>query len=329
MNVRVSIIILNWNGRHLLDDCLSSVLAQSYDDFEVIIVDNGSTDGSPQWIAEHYPQVRLERLSENRGFCGGNNFGISRSRGEYIVLLNNDTKVDENWLEPLVSTMDFDATIAACDSKVLYFDQPDLIWMCGAQYAVSGSVTGRGHLERDGVQYSTVCDVFAAVACSAMYRRFVFDQIGWLDEDFFAGYEDIDLSFRSRLLGYRIVNVPESRVYHKVSATHVFNSPEYVYHGQRNVDYVYIKNMPFKLFIKYLPLHLVYMLGSMIYFAKEGRLGSFLRAKWAMAMNIPKLIRKRKLIQSRRTVSSAVIDSLLDRDWLGSKLKKLKTIHPT
>jgi len=322
MTPRVSIIILNWNGLHLLSDCLSSVFAQTYKDFEVIVVDNGSTDGSQQWITKHYPQVSLVCLNENKGFCVGNNVGIMHSRGEYIVLLNNDTKVEPGWLHPLVSAMDDDLTVAACDSKILYFDQPALIWTSGAEYAISGSVTGRGHYQQDTGAYSVVTEVFAAVACSAIYRRTVLDQIGWLDEDFFAGYEDIDLSFRARLAGYRILNVPESRVYHKVSATHVFNSYDYVFRGQRNVTYVFIKNMPGSLLIKYLPLHFAYMIGSSAYFARCTRLPAFLKAKWAVVKNLPTLMNKRKAVQSQRSVSSTTFDSLLKKDWLASKLSK-------
>ena len=320
---KVSIIIVNWNGRHLLEACLASLRRQTFQDREVILVDNGSTDGSVQWLADQHPEVQVVALTSNQGFCGGNNAGIRVARGEYIVLLNNDTEVEPEWLEALVTHIAGDRSIAACDSKILYFGRRDTIWSAGAEYTIAGSSEWRAHGCRDE-EITEPAEVFTANACSAIYARRVLEEIGELDEDFFAGYEDVDWSFRARLRGYRIVNVPASRVYHKVSATHRFNSPTYVYHGQRNVLAVFVKNMPTRLLLKYGWLHLLYSGGSLLYFARVGRLSAFLRAKGAALLQWRALWAKRRAIQRSCSVPSSEIDRLLMRDWMGPKLRKFR-----
>jgi GT2 family glycosyltransferase len=318
----ISVIVLNWNGRHLLSDCLGSIARQTWLDFETILVDNGSEDGSADWAQVNYPQVRIIRLNSNMGFCGGNNAGIRAAAGEYIVLLNNDTLVEDNWLVNLYHGIKDDSKIAACDSKIFYFDEREKIWMSGAGYSIAGVPNNRwsGQLDRDEFRQPT--DVFVACACAAIYRKNVFDEIGLLDEDFFAGYEDLDWSFRAHLYGYRIVNVPLARVYHKVSATHGFNSEMFVRNGQRNVSAVFVKNMPTLLLFRYLPLHLIYIGGSMLYFLKIGRGCAFFQSKWDFLKQLPLLWRKRRIIQKHRRVSAKEIDLLLDRNWFKSKMDK-------
>lgn len=323
----VSVVILNWNGKHLLPECLSSLRLQTFPEFEVILVDNGSSDGSVEWVRAEHPEIRVIALATNRGFCGGNNAGIQAALGEYIVLLNNDTEVEADWLGELVRHIRGDRTIGACDSKVLYFDQRDTIWSAGATYTIAGSAEFRGQGRKD-TEYAEPAEVFTAVACSAIYPRRVLDEIGGLDEDFFAGYEDVDWSFRARLRGYRILNVPSSRVYHKVSATHQYNSATYVYHGQRNVTAVFVKNMPGPLLLKYAVLHLLYTGGSLLFFARVGRLSAFLRAKRDALRQWRGLWRKRREIQRFRSVTSSEVDSLLSRDWMGPKLLKFRGRSP-
>lgn len=323
MSPKVSVIIVNWNGRHLLADCLSSVFRQTFKDFETILVDNGSIDGSVQWVRENYPNVHVVYLEQNLGFSGGNNVGIRLAKGKYIVLLNNDTEVEDRWLESLYDYIQTDDRIAACDSKVMYYTDRDAVWSAGAVYSVAGSASFRRDQGPDGRGLDKPTDVFVAVACSVIYRKSALDEIGCLDEDFFAGYEDVDWSFRAHLRGYRIVNVPASRVYHKVSVTHVHNSNSFVYHGQRNVFSVFIKNMPSTLLLRYWPLHLVYTVGSFVYFAKIGRGRAFLRAKWDAMKQLPSLLHKRQAIQRTRKVSSKEIDALLSRTWFKLKLTKL------
>jgi GT2 family glycosyltransferase len=321
----VSIVIVNWNGKHHLTVCLSSVRRQTYRDFELILVDNGSTDGTVEWVRAEYPEVRVVALETNQGFCGGNNAGIRVAQGEYVVLLNNDTEVAADWLAELVHHVSQDPGIAACDSKILYFDHRDTIWSAGSNYTIAGSAEFRGQGRKDA-EFVEPAEVFAAVACSAIYPRRVLEEIGELDQDFFAGYEDVDWSFRARLRGYRVLNVPSSRVYHKVSATHEYNSPLYVYNGQRNVLTVFLKNMPGRFLLKYAVLHLVYTAGSLLFFARAGRLAAFLRAKRDAIRQLPRTWRKRRKIQGSRSITPAQLEAYLRRDWMGSKLRKFRTV---
>lgn len=319
----VSVIICNWNGKHLLTDCLTSLRQQTFDDFEVVLVDNGSTDGSVEYVRESFPEVKLIALEENRGFCGGSNVEIRATAGDFVVLLNNDTAVEPNWLEELYRMMITCPEVGFCDSKVLFFDQRDIIDTVGGLYTIAGSVERRGYLQRDKGQFENATDTFTAVASAAMYRRDMLERIGLLDEDFYFGYEDVDLSFRAHLCGYRCVNVPSARVYHKVSASSGLDSDFYVYYGQRNVSYVFIKNMPGVLFWKYLPLHLVYVAGAFIYFARMGRAKAFLRAKIDVLRNLGSVLRKRRKIQQMRTATVTEIDHLLEHRWFRAKWKKL------
>ena len=321
---RVSVIIVNWNGREFLKDCLASVFAQTFDRFEVIVVDNGSTDGSAEWVEANYPRVRLLRLSSNLGFCGGNNAGVRIARGEFFLLLNNDTVVDRDWLAPFYATIDSDPRIAACDSQVLYESERQTIWSAGATYTIAGTANFRAQGAPGSELPNGPQEVFSAVACSAIYRRSVWDEIGGLDEAFFAGYEDVDWGFRARLRGYRIVNVPASRVYHKVSATHQYNSAAYVRHGQRNVTATFVKNMPAALLLRYSPLHVIYSLGSLLYFARLGRLGAYLRAKRDLVAGWRSLWRSRAKVQRDRLISAAELDRMLSRDWLSNKAQKFR-----
>jgi len=176
--------------------------------------------------------------------------------------------------------------------------------------------------EADGDFYKAE-DVFIAVACAAIYRREVIEKIGLFDEDFFTGYEDVDWSFRAILSGYRIVNEPKAVVYHKASATQIYNSSSFVYNGQKNVSVIFFKNMPTKLIAKYLLLHMSYILGSMIYFAKIGRLWPFLKAKAEVVSGFHEVMRKRRIIQSNSTRKSWELETLLDRDWLKNKMIKM------
>jgi GT2 family glycosyltransferase len=312
-----SVIVVNWNGRHHLDTCLGALRRQSFSDFEVILVDNGSTDGSTDHVREHHDWVNVVALPENRGFCGGSNEGIRRARGKYLALLNNDTEADPDWLRELVSGLERQE-VGFCASQILFYDARTKIDSAGDEFAINGVAHKRGHLE-DSSGYSEPTEVFGACAAAAIYRRSMLDDIGILDEDFFLIFEDVDLSFRARSAGYRCVYVPTARVYHKTNASIGTYSHTYVYHGQRNLELVYLKNMPLPLLLKYLPVHLLYNLLALAFFAGHGRLWSFLQAKGSALRHLPSTLRKRRAIQSQRAISNRQLDELLTRWWLSRR----------
>jgi GT2 family glycosyltransferase len=320
----ISVIVLNWNGKSYLPRCLDALRCQTFVDFETILVDNGSTDGSQQLIKESYPEVKLIELEANRGFCGGNNIGIRACTSPFVVLLNNDTQVASDWLFELYSAIDNNPAVAIADSKLLFFDPPDTVQALGAEYSISGGVYSRGFGEPDQRGDDAPREVFVCIACAAIYRRSVLDEIGLLDELFFAGYEDVDISFRAHLAGYRCLNVPTAKVLHYLSLTHGKNSSSFVLRSQRNVHYVYIKNMPGRLFWKYLPLHLLYTSMSFFYFLSIGQSKAFLKAKLSVLQDMALLLQKRREVQSLCRADVHEVDTMLaHRGWFMPKVAKL------
>ena len=322
----VSVTVLNWNGRHMLEACLAALRAQTFRDFEVIVVDNSSTDGSAEWVAAACPEARLIRLESNQGFSAGNNAGMRAARGRYLALLNNDAEADPGWLAALVGALEAHPAAGACDSTVYFHDRPDQLWAAGGEYTISGGVLHRGYGRQaaDG-DPAAEADVFIAIACAVLYRREALDKVGLFDEDYFNGYEDVDLSFRLHAAGYRVLNAPGAVVRHRVSQTTKVNSPFYVFHGQKNVLETFVKNMPGALLIKYGPLHLAYTLGALAYFARRGRLGAALGGKWYVLRHWGRLMAKRRETQRLRVASAAELEKKLSRAWLRPKIDKLLT----
>ncbi len=243
-SIGISVIIVNYNGRHLLKDCLDSLREQTFRDFETLVVDNASSDGSVEFIEANYPDVRVIRNQKNLGYGGGNNAGIRESTGRYIALLNNDTKVDPQWLQKLFEAAQKDRTIGMCASKILNYYQPGIIDNTGLLIYRDGIGRGRGRLEKDAGQYDSGEEVFFPSGCAGLYKKEMFDEIGLLDEDFFLYVEDVDIGLRGRIAGWRCVYVPDALVYHKYSATTEPYSPLKAYLVERNRIWVVIKCFP-------------------------------------------------------------------------------------
>ena len=241
--LRVSVIIPHWNGCHHLDDCLNALRRQTLADHEVILVDNGSTDGSQAYVREHFPEVRLIELGRNRGFTGAGNAGYAASRGEFVCLLNNDTEADAGWLAAVVDVFERHPRAGIVASKLLLFDRRDHFHTAGDYYRVDGIPGNRGVWQRDRGQYDREEPVFSACGGAAAYRRRMLEEIGFLDDAFFFSCEDIDLAWRAQLAGWEVRYTPKAVVYHKLKASGgsgVVGS----YHDGRNFLYVIWKNYP-------------------------------------------------------------------------------------
>lgn len=219
MSVQVAVIILNLNGERYLERCLSTVLSQTYPNFEVILVDNGSTDDSVVLVRQRFPAVRIIENDENLGFARGNNVGIRATNSPYVATLNNDTWVEPDWLEALVEVMGSDPCIGICASKMLFAHRPDMINSAGVCVDLAGIAWDRLGGSPDPGEDGEPEEVFAGCAGAALYRRVMLDDIGLFDEDYFIYLEDVDLAWRARLMGWRCMYVPRSRVYHVYSAT--------------------------------------------------------------------------------------------------------------
>lgn len=237
-----SIIIPHWNGKHHLDDCLNSLRRQTVSEFEVILADNGSTDGSQAYVQAQFPEVRLLELGENRGFTGACNAGYAASQGDVVILLNNDTEVEPNWLAEILSAFERYPQVGIVASKMLLFDRRNVFHAAGDFYRVDGIPGNRGVWTEDVGQFDEEEFVFGACGGSAAYRRTMLEEIGFLDDDFFFSCEDVDISWRAHLAGWQVLYVPTAVVYHKLKATGGGVTGSY-YDG-RNFLYVLWKNVP-------------------------------------------------------------------------------------
>jgi GT2 family glycosyltransferase len=243
---RVSVVIPNWNGRQHLEECLGALRRQTFIDHEVILVDNGSTDGSGAYVREAFPEVVQIELHENRGFTGACNAGYAASGGEFVCLLNNDTEADDRWLASIVDTFERHPNAGAVATKMLLFDRRNYFHSAGDFYRVNGLPGNRGVWQEDRGQYDREEPVFSACGGAAAYRRSMIDEIGFLDDAFFFSCEDVDLAWRAHLAGWEVVYSPAAVVYHKLKASGgsgVTGS----YHDGRNFLFVIWKNYPAEL----------------------------------------------------------------------------------
>lgn len=308
----ISVIILNWNGKSYLKECLDSLAAQTFRDFETVLVDNGSTDGSAGYIREHFPWVRLVELPENAGFAAGNNCGLTVCRGSYIVTLNNDTRVEAGFLAELVKAAAADPRIGLVAAKMLNFHEICRIDSIGIRATTSGLGMNRGVGETDMGQYDTPCEVFGACAGAALYRRAMLDEVGFFDPAFFAYYEDIDLAWRGRLAGWRCVTAPGAVAFHVHSATGGRMTPFTVYHVQRNKWYTIVKNWPWRLLLEHFPGIVCNDLGSLLLAALRGRLGAATRARLHLLRDLPLLLRKRRDTQALCKAGLSEVERFLE-----------------
>ena len=321
MQPEVSIVIVTWNGRQHLEACLAGVAAQTGVTTETIVVDNGSTDGTAEFLRARYPWVRLVELEENRGFAAGNNAGARDARGRYVALLNNDTSADPGWLRALVGGVDEAAGFALTTSRIVYMHDPGVIDSAGDGVLRWGGAFKRHHGAPSSVATATE-EVFGVCGAACLMPKAVFDELGGFDEDFFASHEDVDLSYRARLRGYRCRYVADAVVRHVGSATLGTVSPSSVFHGQRNLEWMYVKDTPGSLLVRTLPGHVVYDVAAAVHFARIGMLRPYLRAKIAALAGLPRMLRKRAEIQRGRRVGAAAIVPLLDTRWLSTKLRE-------
>ncbi len=323
----ISVVVLNYNGEIFLKNCIESLLMQTYKTFEILVVDNNSTDSSIKYVNQIFKKeiknkkIRIIKLDKNYGFAGGNNLGVKKAKGEYIALLNNDTVVDKDWLRNLFSGICQDKSTGIAASKILLLNQSDLIDSAGDSIAIDGVGFKRGHFQKL-INYNKDEYVFGGCGAGILYKRKLWEELKGFDKDFFAVHEDTDFNFRAQLSGYRCIFVNKAIVYHKVNSSIGKYSFNYVYWTHRNNEYTYIKNMPLKLILKYFAYHIMYNLLSFIYFSVKGKSTAFIKAKIDVIKSLPCLLKKRRIIQADRKVSIKYIESLMEKKWLKARIKK-------
>lgn len=275
--MRVSVIIPNLNGEEYLSQCLVSLSNQTINDFEIILVDNASTDNSVLLAKRINPNIRVVQLMDNEGFSKAVNIGIRSSLGKYVLLLNNDTIVFENFIEELLRTIETDNSIFSCSSKMISYFEKDTIDDIGDALTIFGLAYQEGHGHSVG-KFTKNKEVFSSCAGAAMYQKEVFELIGYFDERFFAYLEDVDIGYRARIHGYKNLYCANAQVYHIGSATSGGGyTPFKVYLSARNNVFLIYKNMPVLQLILNLPLILVGQLMKYIFYKKVGLEKSYLK----------------------------------------------------
>lgn len=250
--IKTAVVILNWNGKHFLEKFLPALLNYSSgDDTDVIIADNASTDDSISFLKTHYPTLRLVILDKNYGFTGGYNRALAQIEAKYYILINSDIEVTPNWTKPLIETLDSDEQIAACQPKIKSYHQRDFFEYAGAS---GGFIDKFGYpfcrgrilnnLEMDKEQYDDIKEVFWATGACIAVKADLFHKAGGFDDDFFAHMEEIDLCWRLKNLGYKIMVNPQSEVFHVGGGTLPNNSPFKLYLNFRNNLFLLYKNLP-------------------------------------------------------------------------------------
>lgn len=268
--MEATVIIPNYNGRKYLRGCLDSLQQQSRQDFHILLIDNGSEDGSVSFVQTHYPEVELRCFETNRGFCAAVNEGIRMAKTPYVILLNNDTICEPDFVAALIAGIRQSKSCFACGSKMLKMQDETVMDNGGDYYCALGWAYALGK-DRPAAHYDRKREIFSACAGAAIYRRAVFDEIGLFDEAHFAYLEDIDISYRAKIAGYHNYYIPQAVVHHVGSATSgsVYNEFKTRYSSRNNVYLIY-KNMPVLQILLNLPLLAAGFLIKAVFFARKG-----------------------------------------------------------
>jgi GT2 family glycosyltransferase len=313
---QVSIVIVNWNGAQYLPRCLEAVHAQTFQDYEVIVVDNASHDASADGLEERWPGLQVVRLEENIGFAPANNLGARLARGEWLALLNNDAFPAPGWLEKIIQAARTSPQYSFFSSCIVQAGDKDRIDGTGDVYHVSGLAWHRDYNQPVSQAHKQPGEVFSPCAAAAVYNRQQFLQLAGFNEQFVSHHEDVDLGFRLRLQGFRCLFVPEAVVEHVGSASYGLESNRTIYSVHRNLVWSYFSNMPGLLVWWYLPSHLAATLIFLIYYSLRGQARPIWKAKIDALRGLPSALRRRKIVQKGRKISPDEIRRVIDHGWI-------------
>lgn len=330
---KVSIIVVNWNGKKTVAECLDFLSAQTYKNYEIIFIDNHSTDNSAELVKERYNLDKFIALDKNYGYAEANNIGFKEAEGEYVALVNNDAVLDKNWLLKTVDVFRNNElkNVASVATKIINYRQRNLIDTAGVEYFGFGAGWDYKGLAVDSKEVNQRKEVFGACATAALYRKEVIDKIGLFDPHYFIYFEDTDLAFKLRLFGYKCVYEPQAVCYHYGGLKQDKNSKFYIHFGRRNIEFLFFKNMQGSLLAKYLWSHCLYELALFLFFSLAGKGIPFIKAKIEFLKNLGYLLQERKklklaLIESKRLEEAYRVEQyfFLSRLRLRGLLDKFK-----
>ncbi len=320
MRTGIAVVIVNWNAGELLKECLDAVYRQTLMPNQVIVIDNASSDNSLVGLDERYPQLIISRQDSNLGFSVANNIALRDYVNTYwVALLNPDAIPDPSWLLNLSNAAKENPKYSFFASTLIKKGNKHELDGVGDVYHVSGLAWRRLHGVNRKLNELEDCDIFSPCAAAAMYKKSILDEVSGFDEDFFCYFEDVDLSFRLRLLGYRCLYVSKAVVSHVGSATTGQDSDFSVYYGHRNLVWTFIKNMPLPLLVLYMVYHLCLNILTIIWYVYKGRGRLILRSKWDAIKGVGQAIRKRRNIQRTRTIKTRDIWNAME----GTSIKLL------
>jgi len=317
---------VNWNSGRMLRECLDALAAQTRRPDRVVVVDNGSTDGSADGQAPAHLPVEVLRLGANVGFAAANNRAVASLGTSWVALLNPDAFPEPEWLSSLLRAAESHPEYTLFASRLLRADDPSRLDGAGDVYYPSGLAARRDHgrAVTEGTASADPEEVFAPCAAAALLPVSAFQRHGGFDESYFCYFEDVDLAFRLRLAGHRCLYVPEAVARHVGSASAGAGSDFTLYHGHRNLVWTFFKDMPLGLLLLYLPQHVLLNLVSLAYFAARGRGRTIARAKWDALRGLPRVLRERARVQEARTVGSWAMRRLFRRGLLAPYRERLR-----
>ncbi|HVY06723.1 MAG TPA: glycosyltransferase family 2 protein [Burkholderiales bacterium] len=301
----VLVIIVNFNAGALLSDAVEGMRRQTFTNYRLLVVDNASTDDSISLMLERFPEVEVLHAGSNIGFAAANNLAVKSMPGSHwLALLNPDAVPEPDWLRRLVEAGRHRTDVGSLASRTLDAADPRVLDGAGDAYHVSGRYWRRGHGAVASVCHAKSEEIFSACAAAALYSRAAWEQVGGMDESFFCYGEDVDLGFRLQLAGYGCLYLAEAIALHHGSAVTGRRSDFSIYHGQRNIVWVFVKNMPATLFWMLLPYHLLLNVVALLDFALHGRGRVAARAKLDALRGVARAWEKRAQVKRLRQIST-------------------------
>lgn len=315
----VSIIIVNWNGKKWLAKCFDSLLQQTYKQYEIIVVDNASTDDSVEFVRTNYPDIQLVENTQNLGFAGGNNTGYRAAKGDYILLLNNDTYVEPEFLRRLLDGAKQLPDFGSIQPKLVLMDTPEKLDNVGSYWTDSTFLYHYGYGKDQSLEiYNTIQPFFSNKGAAMLLKREAVEHVGLFDDDFWCYYEETDLCHRLWLAGYKCWYFPHAKVYHAMGGTSLLFPNDYIqFHNFKNKLLSFIKNFQKRSLLRIIPVYLVLNVGLSFLWLIKGKPKHFVALYRAVLWNVRNLRRtidKRKRIQRLRHVSDTDIFAAVKRN---------------